>query len=92
MSFLNLAKGDTAYTVHCHAGRIYAIAERVLGVTACFVRTIPCYADGTPMILFGTTWDRISGAEVDCPHDRSPMQLLLALPDGIDVVAVPRAA
>lgn len=102
--FLGLKVGDIAYSIHNDGRKVYAIVERVTRVwdkgpsgTGGLFATLPCYADGTPMLYFSMWFRRRSGIEYgdnnfDPPVDRPRARLYLELPAGVHAVSRERAA
>ena len=101
-SFAHLAIGDAAFSVHRSTSerprRRYAILERVqrLWPARRLLMTLPCYANGEPMLYFGRWWRQADGLEVGNwaftpPRDRRRDRLLLDLPAGVALVRSPPA-
>lgn len=92
--FDELKEGDHAYTIWRPRGReAYAVLERLSGPGGGkYLRTLPCYSDGMPMLYFSSLWRRRSGIEVKLPQHgkRRPRRLVLELPEGVRVAANPR--
>lgn len=99
--FRDLKVGDIAYSIRNDGKRVFAVVERVVAVWPgsrdCpdrqgLFKTLPCYSDGSPMILFGMWFRRSSGVEYGdnefrAPTDRPRVRLYLELPEGVHAIS-----
>lgn len=99
--FRDLKVGDLAYSIHDDGRKVYALLEQVTdvwvnGPRGGLFKKLSCYADGTPLILFGMWFRRASGIECGnwqfrAPVDQPRIRLYLELPSGIYVPSRQRA-